>query len=104
MDSTSLDLPAPSILATLHDGVSGLRVGIVEDFISDVAPECSAAVAAAGEALAAAGAKVEPVAIPEVLLGLPAYYIIAPAEASSNLSRYDGVRYGLRVDGPTRRR
>ena len=100
MDSTSLDLPAPSILATLHDGVSGLRVGIVEDFISDVAPECSAAVAAAGEALAAAGAKVEPVAIPEVLLGLPAYYIIAPAEASSNLSRYDGVRYGLRVDGP----
>ena len=42
----------------------------------------------------------EPVAIPELLLGLPAYYIIAPAEASSNLSRYDGVRYGLRVDGP----
>ena len=100
MDSTSLDRPAPSILASLGDGVSGLRVGIVEDFLSDVSPECSAAVAAAGEALAAGGAKVEHVAIPEVLLGLPAYYVIAPAEASSNLSRYDGVRYGLRVDGP----
>ena len=100
MDSTSLDLPAPSILGSLNDGVSGLRVGIVEDFLSDVSPECRAAVAAAGEALVAGGAKVEHVTIPEVLLGLPAYYVIAPAEASSNLSRYDGVRYGLRVDGP----
>jgi len=100
MDSTSLDLPAPTLLASLSDGVSELRVGIVEDFLPDVSPECRASVVAAGEALAAAGAKVEAVAIPEVLLGLPAYYLIAPAEASSNLSRYDGVRYGLRVDGP----
>ncbi len=100
MDSTSLDMPAPSLLGSLSDGVSGLRVGIVEDFLSDVSSECSAAVIAAGEALEAGGAKVEQVAIPEVLLGLPAYYVIAPAEASSNLSRYDGVRYGLRVDGP----
>jgi len=100
MDSTSLDLPAPTLLASLSDGVSELRVGIVEDFLPDVSPECRASVVAAGEALAAAGAKVEDVAIPEVLLGLPAYYLIAPAEASSNLSRYDGVRYGLRVDGP----
>jgi len=100
MDSTSLDLPAPSLVASLSEGVSGLRVGIVEDFLSDVSAECAAAVISAGEALAAAGAKVDHVAIPEVLLGLPAYYLIAPAEASSNLSRYDGVRYGLRVDGP----
>jgi aspartyl-tRNA(Asn)/glutamyl-tRNA(Gln) amidotransferase subunit A len=99
MDSTSLERPAPSLLASLADGVSGLRVGIVEDFLADVSPECAVALFAAGEALEAAGAKVEQVAIPEVLLGLPAYYVIAPAEASSNLSRYDGVRYGLRVEG-----
>jgi aspartyl-tRNA(Asn)/glutamyl-tRNA(Gln) amidotransferase subunit A len=100
MDSTSLDLPSPQLLASLDDGVSGTRIGIVEDFLSDVSPECREAVVAAGEALAAAGANVDRVKIPELLLGLPAYYIIAPAEASSNLSRYDGVRYGLRVDGP----
>jgi aspartyl-tRNA(Asn)/glutamyl-tRNA(Gln) amidotransferase subunit A len=99
MDSTSLERPAPSLLASLAEGVSGLRVGIVEDFLSD-GSECGAAVVAAGEALASAGAKVDEVTIPELLLGLPAYYVIAPAEASSNLSRYDGVRYGLRVDGP----
>jgi aspartyl-tRNA(Asn)/glutamyl-tRNA(Gln) amidotransferase subunit A len=100
MDSTSLERPAPSLLASLKDGVAGLRIGIVDDFLSDVSPECGAAVLAAAEALAAAGAEVDRVKIPELLLGLPAYYLIAPAEASSNLSRYDGVRYGLRVDGP----
>ncbi len=100
MDSTSLERPAPSLLGSLGDGVAGLRVGIVEDFLADVSPECSEAVVAAGEALVAAGAELKHVTIPELLLGLPAYYVIAPAEASSNLSRYDGVRYGLRVDGP----
>jgi aspartyl-tRNA(Asn)/glutamyl-tRNA(Gln) amidotransferase subunit A len=99
MDSTSLDRPAPDLLASLSEGVSGLRIGLVEDFLSD-GSECVEAVLAAGEALASAGATVDKVTIPELLLGLPAYYVIAPAEASSNLSRYDGVRYGLRVDGP----
>jgi aspartyl-tRNA(Asn)/glutamyl-tRNA(Gln) amidotransferase subunit A len=99
-DSTSLGEPAPSLLDGLADGVEGLRVGLISDFLADVAPACSKATDDAGEALAAAGAKVEAVSIPEMLLGLPAYYIIAPAEASSNLARYDGVRYGLRVDGP----
>ena len=99
MDSTSLDRPAPDILGTLADGVSGLRVGIVDDFLTD-GSESSDAVVSAASALAVAGAKVDHVKIPELLLGLPAYYLIAPAEASSNLSRYDGVRYGLRVDGP----
>jgi aspartyl-tRNA(Asn)/glutamyl-tRNA(Gln) amidotransferase subunit A len=99
-DSTSLDRPSPSLLAGLDDGVEGLRVGLVGDFLGDVAPACSKAADDAAEALANAGASVEQVSIPEMLLGLPAYYIIAPAEASSNLARYDGVRYGLRVDGP----
>jgi len=99
-DSTSLGQPAPSLLEGLYDGVDGLRVGLISDFLADVAESCSKAADDAGEALARAGAKVEQVSIPEMLLGLPAYYIIAPAEASSNLARYDGVRYGLRVDGP----
>ncbi|MFZ0170302.1 MAG: Asp-tRNA(Asn)/Glu-tRNA(Gln) amidotransferase subunit GatA [Acidimicrobiales bacterium] len=99
-DSTSLGQPAPSLLDRLFDGVEGLRVGLISDFLADVAAPCSKAADDAGEALARAGAKVEQVSIPEMLLGLPAYYIIAPAEASSNLARYDGVRYGLRVDGP----
>ena len=99
-DSTSLDRPAPSLLEGLERGVDGLRVGLISDFLGDVAHACSRAADDAGEALANAGATVEHVSIPEMLLGLPAYYIIAPAEASSNLARYDGVRYGLRVDGP----
>jgi aspartyl-tRNA(Asn)/glutamyl-tRNA(Gln) amidotransferase subunit A len=81
--------------------VEGLRVGVVRE-LSDtdgMDDAVRAAVAAAAEALAAAGAVVEEVAIPELRLGLPAYYLLAPAEASSNLARYDGVRYGLRVDG-----
>jgi len=99
-DSTSLPEPAPDLLGTLGEGVQGLRIGLIEDFLPDVAPACARAAEDAGEALAGAGASVERVSIPEMLLGLPAYYIIAPAEASSNLARYDGVRYGLRVDGP----
>jgi aspartyl-tRNA(Asn)/glutamyl-tRNA(Gln) amidotransferase subunit A len=99
-DSTSLDRPAPSLLEGLERGVEGLRVGLISDFLVDVAHACSRAADDAGEALANAGATVEHVSIPEMLLGLPAYYIIAPAEASSNLARYDGVRYGLRVEGP----
>ncbi|MGD1011553.1 MAG: Asp-tRNA(Asn)/Glu-tRNA(Gln) amidotransferase subunit GatA [Acidimicrobiales bacterium] len=100
MDSTSIERPAPALVDSLTDGVLGLRVGIVEEFLTGVSPECAEAVIGAGEALEAARATVSHVAIPELLLGLPAYYVIAPAEASSNLSRYDGVRYGLRVDGP----
>jgi aspartyl-tRNA(Asn)/glutamyl-tRNA(Gln) amidotransferase subunit A len=80
--------------------VDGLRVGVVADFLEDASADCAGAVRAAAEVLAAAGAKVEDVAVPELLHGLAAYYLIAPAEASSNLARYDGVRYGLRVDGP----
>jgi aspartyl-tRNA(Asn)/glutamyl-tRNA(Gln) amidotransferase subunit A len=99
MDSTSLDRPAPSLLEALGETVSGLRVGIVDDFLTE-GSESGQAVLAAAEALAGAGADIDHVKIPELLLGLPAYYVIAPAEASSNLSRYDGVRYGLRVDGP----
>jgi aspartyl-tRNA(Asn)/glutamyl-tRNA(Gln) amidotransferase subunit A len=99
-DSTSFARPVPSLLESLEAGVEGVRVGVIDDFLDDVARSSAQAADDAAEALASAGAKVESVSIPEMLLGLPAYYIIAPAEASSNLARYDGVRYGLRVDGP----
>ncbi len=98
-DSTSLDVAPEPVASHLDDGVAGLRVGVISDFLVDASPSCVAAVREAAEVLAAAGAVVEEVAIPALMLGLSAYYLVAPAEASSNLARYDGVRYGLRVDG-----
>ncbi|HVB06251.1 MAG TPA: Asp-tRNA(Asn)/Glu-tRNA(Gln) amidotransferase subunit GatA [Acidimicrobiales bacterium] len=100
MDSTSLPAPAPTIVGGLSAGVGGLRVGVISDFLPDASPRTQAALRRAAESLAAAGAEVAEVALPELMNGLAAYYLIAPAEASSNLSRYDGVRYGLRVDAP----
>ncbi len=99
MDSTSLPEPAPVISAHLGDGVAGQRVGLVRELVEGADPEVVSAVTAAAEALAAAGAEVVELSLPEMRLGLSAYYLIAPAEASSNLARYDGVRYGLRVEG-----
>jgi len=102
LDSTSIPEPVPDYLARLHDGVEGLRVGVVQELMGlGVADEVAARVRAAAEALAAAGAVVDEVSVPSASLGISAYYLIAPAEASSNLARYDGVRYGLRVDAPT---
>ena len=100
-DSTSISGTAEPVLAGIEEGVSGLRIGIVEELTDSggVAAEVRSAVERAAAALEAGGAKVERVSIPSTRYGLSAYYIIAPAEASSNLARYDGVRYGLRVDG-----
>jgi aspartyl-tRNA(Asn)/glutamyl-tRNA(Gln) amidotransferase subunit A len=101
-DATSIPQPAPSIVAHLDDGVAGLRVGLVTELLGEgIDPAIRARVAEAAEALAAAGATVEQVSVPAVTFGLSAYYLIAPAEASSNLARFDGVRYGVRVDAPT---
>ena len=102
-DSTSIPEALPTVLDRLDEGVSGLRVGLVTELCQaeGIAPDVATRVVAAAEALSAAGAKVEEVSVPAVIYGLSAYYLIAPAEASSNLARYDGVRYGLRVDAPT---
>ena len=97
-DSTSVQEPAPSLTSVLDEGVDGLRIGIVRELLEGVDPDVLARTHEAAEALAAAGAKVEEVSVPATIYGLSAYYLIAPAEASSNLARYDGVRYGLRVD------
>ncbi len=91
-DSTSH--PAPELAAT---GIDGVRVGVCRQLVDGAAPDVAARVHQAAEALAADGARVEEVSIPELAYSLSAYYLIAPAEASSNLARFDGVRYGLRV-------
>ena len=102
MDTTSIPQPSPSLLDALDQGVEGLRVGIVRELNGeDIDADVRARVAEAAQALAAAGAAVDEASVPAAIYGLSAYYLIAPAEASSNLARYDGIRYGLRVDGPT---
>src|SRR4029077_8439729 len=86
--------------SALGEGVEGLRVGLVKELVEaeGIAPDVARRETAGADALSGAGAKVEEVSVPAVIYGLSAYYLIAPAEASSNLARYDGVRYGLRVD------
>ena len=98
-DSTSLPEPSPSLLEHVEDGVQGQRIGLVRELFDGADESVVAAVRAAAEALAGAGAEIVEVSIPELALTLSAYYLIAPAEASSNLARFDGVRYGLRVKG-----
>jgi aspartyl-tRNA(Asn)/glutamyl-tRNA(Gln) amidotransferase subunit A len=97
-DSTSLNRPTPRVLSVLDEGIAGLTVGVLTEFLDGADPQVVARTHQAAEACAAAGARVEEISVPEVRLGLSAYYLIAPAEASSNLARYDGVRFGLRVD------
>jgi aspartyl-tRNA(Asn)/glutamyl-tRNA(Gln) amidotransferase subunit A len=100
MDSTSIDAPVPDYSAVLDQGVDGLRIGLVTEMMGEgTSPETRARINEASEAFTKNGAKVEEVSVPSCNFGLSAYYVIAPAEASSNLARYDGVRFGLRKDG-----
>jgi len=105
LDSTSIAEPAPGLLSVLDQGVEGLRIGILDELsghgVEGISPDVLARLDAAVEALTAAGATVERASVPATVYGLSAYYVIAPAEASSNLSRYDGVRFGPRTDGAT---
>ncbi|NDE67582.1 MAG: Asp-tRNA(Asn)/Glu-tRNA(Gln) amidotransferase subunit GatA [Actinobacteria bacterium] len=98
LDSTSLPQPAPQLVNVLARGVKGLRIGRVADMPEGSSPDVLARLDAAFDALRAAGATVVDVKLPSMSFGLTAYYLVAPAEASSNLARFDGVRYGLRVD------
>jgi aspartyl-tRNA(Asn)/glutamyl-tRNA(Gln) amidotransferase subunit A len=99
MDSTSVREPAPSVVAGLSEGVEGLRVGLTKEFVEGADADVASRVEEAARALEKAGAVISEASVPAAVYGLSAYYLIAPAEASSNLARYDGVRYGLRVDG-----
>src|SRR5215207_458154 len=97
-DSTSIPEPVPDYSELLDRGVDGLRIGRITDLPQGADPDVVERTELAFEALRDGGAKIVDVEVPAFTYGLTAYYIIAPAEASSNLARYDGVRYGLRVD------
>jgi aspartyl-tRNA(Asn)/glutamyl-tRNA(Gln) amidotransferase subunit A len=103
-DSTSVDAPVPDYAGALRPSgdLRGLRVGVPREyFVAGMQPEVEAAVRAGVTQLAELGAEVREISLPHTDLALPVYYLIAPAEASANLARYDGIRYGLSVPGET---
>jgi aspartyl-tRNA(Asn)/glutamyl-tRNA(Gln) amidotransferase subunit A len=100
-DSTSMNTPVPDYSATLTGDVKGLRIGVPKEyFLPGMQPEVEQAVRAAVEQLRTMGAAVHEVSLPHTDYGIPIYYLLAPAEASANLARFDGVRYGRRVTRP----
>ena len=99
-DSTSVDLPVPDYRASLNEPIRGLKLGIPKEyFIEGMAPEVASAVRKAIDTCRELGAEIIDISLPYTEYGIAAYYIIAPAEASSNLARYDGVKYGRRAEG-----
>jgi aspartyl-tRNA(Asn)/glutamyl-tRNA(Gln) amidotransferase subunit A len=99
-DSTSVPAPVPDYVAALGAGARGLRIGLPREyFVEGMQPEVETAVRAALRVLEGLGARVEDVSLPHTGYAIATYYLIATAEASSNLARYDGVRYGLRAGG-----
>ncbi|MBW8010466.1 MAG: Asp-tRNA(Asn)/Glu-tRNA(Gln) amidotransferase subunit GatA [Chloroflexi bacterium] len=99
LDATSMDLPVPDMHLNADVDIKGLRVGVPEEyFIKGIQTEVEEAVRAAVSELENLGAQVRQVSLPHTEYAVPVYYIIAPAEASANLARFDGVRYGLRVE------
>ncbi len=101
LDSTSLEAPVPDYLSGLNDGVKGLRLGLPKEYFGEgIAPGVRRQVEAAVQALAAQGAEVVDISLPHTQYAVATYYVIAPAEASSNLSRFDGIRYGQRAANP----
>jgi aspartyl-tRNA(Asn)/glutamyl-tRNA(Gln) amidotransferase subunit A len=97
-DSTSLDVPAEDFSRTLPDSIAGLRIGVPQEFFGEgLAPDVRSAVDAALAQYQQLGATLVPITLPRTELSIPVYYIIAPAEASSNLSRFDGVKFGHRA-------
>ncbi|MCW5720584.1 MAG: Asp-tRNA(Asn)/Glu-tRNA(Gln) amidotransferase subunit GatA [Devosia sp.] len=99
-DSTSVDLPVPDFAAAVERGVKGLTIGVPREYRMEGMPQEIEALWQQGlEWLKAEGATVKDISLPHTKYALPAYYVVSPAEASSNLARYDGVKYGLRVSG-----
>ena len=98
-DSTSLDVPAENFSASLAQPIRGLRIGIPKEFFGEgLAPDVRLAIDAALQTFKDQGATLVPISLPRTELAIPVYYIIAPAEASSNLSRFDGVKFGHRAE------
>ncbi len=100
-DSTAVDLPVPDYTATLGHSIAGLRIGVPQEYFdAGLNPATATAVEAALTELTRQGARLIDISLPHTGLSVPAYYVIAPAEASANLSRFDGVRYGYRCEDP----
>jgi aspartyl-tRNA(Asn)/glutamyl-tRNA(Gln) amidotransferase subunit A len=101
MDSTSVDVPVPHYVDALRDDLQGVKIGIVREFETSIAgdPKMSSLYKEAYASLVRLGAELVEVSLPHAKYGLATYYLIAPAECSSNLARYDGARYGVRVSG-----
>ncbi len=100
-DSTSIDEPVPDYSAGLNASLQGLRIGVPKEYFSaGLDPRIADLVMASVEALKKLGAVVKEISLPNLQHAIPAYYVIAPAEASSNLSRFDGVRFGYRCEDP----
>lgn len=100
-DSTSLDMPVPDYTATLNDGVKGMKLGVPKEyFVEGMDPQVEARVREAIEAYRGLGAEIVEVSLPHTKYAVADYYIIATAEASANLARFDGVRYGKRAESP----
>lgn len=100
-DSTSVDRPVPDYRATLQDSIKGLRIGVPKEYFSaGLNPHTEQAVRTALAEFEKLGATLVEITLPHTHLSVPAYYVIAPAECSANLSRFDGVRYGYRCDHP----
>src|SRR5437899_1835907 len=100
MDSTSAELPVPDYVCELDKPVKGLKIGVAKEYFGEgLEPETRSAVEAGLQKLASLGCEVVKVSLPHTKYAIPAYYLVATAEASSNLARFDGVRYGFRVKG-----
>ncbi len=100
-DSTSLGRPVPDYPAALDTPTAGLKIGLPKEYFAEgLGPRVRVAVEAAADVFADAGAEVQEISLPHSELAVPAYYVVAPAEASSNLARFDGVRYGHRCADP----
>jgi aspartyl-tRNA(Asn)/glutamyl-tRNA(Gln) amidotransferase subunit A len=100
MDATSSDRPVGDYVGALAKPVRGLRIGVPKEYFGEgLDPEIRAAIEKAIDGLRAAGCEVKPISLPHTKYAIPTYYVIATAEASANLSRFDGVRYGFRAEG-----
>ena len=99
-DSTSIDAPVPDFSAVLEKPLTGLKIGLLQEFFDGLEARNAALIHDALKIYTSLGAKTVEVSLPHLPLSVPTYYVVAPAECSSNLSRFDGVRYGYRCDSP----
>lgn len=101
MDSTSIDEPVPDYTATLNDSIQGIRIGLPKEYFSEgLDSQVAKVIDAAVKEYEKMGAVIKEISLPNTALSVPVYYVLAPAECSSNLARYDGVRYGYRCKDP----